>query len=327
VNAFPTRRAVLGALASTSFAGLGGTSALASERAGRVLRMIVPQAPGGAADFMARMLVDNLARSLGRPVMVDNRPGGGTIVGTQAVAMAAPDGNTFGMVLSPHAINQAMRQHMPYDALNDFESLCLGGHSIVALVAHPSFAADSVEQLIDLARRTDPPLQYASLGVGSVSHLAGELFAIEADVALAHVPYNGSVQVYRGLVSRDLALAFVTLESALPHLRDRRLKVLGVTDAQRAARYPQIPAIAETLPGFELVGFFGFVAPARTPPKVVSTLSAELTRTLQAPKIRARFADDGVVISVAPPKAFDAFLRQQVDKYAALAKRTGIRLD
>lgn len=327
MNALPTRRAALGALACTGLAGLGATSAGAGERTGRVLRMIVPQAPGGAADFMARMLVDNLARSLGRPVMVDDRPGGGTIVGTLAVALAAPDGNTFGMVLSPHAINQAMRQHMPYDVLTDFEPLCLGGYSIVALVAHPSFAADSVEQLIDLARRTDPPLQYASLGVGSVSHLAGELFAIEADVALAHVPYNGSVQVYRGLVTRDLPLAFVTLESALPHIRNQRLKVLGVTNAQRAARFPEIPAIAESLPGFELVGFFGFVAPARTSPKAVATLSAELAKALQAPKIRARLADDGVVVSVAPPTAFTAFLRQQVDKYAALAKRTGIRLD
>ena len=327
MNARLTRRALLDALVCSSFAGLCGTNAGAVERAGRVLRMIVPQAPGGAADFMARMLVDSLARSLGRPVMVDNRPGGGTIVGTLAVAMAAPDGNTFGMVLSPHAINQAMRQHMPYDVLTDFESLCLGGYSIVALVAHPSFAADSVAQLIDLARHTDPPLQYASLGVGSVSHLAGELFAIEADVALAHVPYNGSVQVYRGLVSRDLPLAFVTLESALPHIRDQRLKVLGVTNARRAARFPGIPAIAESLPGFELVGFFGFVAAAGTPPKIIDTLGAAIARTLQTPRLRESLADDGVVISAAPAKAFDAFLRQEVDKYAALSKRTGVRLD
>src|SRR5262249_26609774 len=123
MNALPTRRAVLSTLAGaglSGFAGLGAASALAQERTRRVLRMIVPQAAGGAADFMARMLVDNLARALDRPVIVDNRPGGGTIIGTQAVAMAAPDGNTFGMVMSPHAINQAMRQHMPYNALTDF---------------------------------------------------------------------------------------------------------------------------------------------------------------------------------------------------------------
>jgi len=122
-------------------------------------------------------------------------------------------------------------------------------------------------------------------------------------------------------------LAFVTLESALPHIRARRLKVLGITNAQRAECYPRIPAIAESLPGFELVGFFGFVAPANTPPKVVGTLSAEIAKTLQAPTIRTRLADDGVVISVASPAAFAAFLRQQVDKYTALAKRTGIKLD
>jgi hypothetical protein len=168
--------------------------------------MIVPQAPGGAADFTARLLAEDLSSRLGRPVVVDNRPGGGMIVGTQALAMAAPDGNTFGMVFSPHAVNQAMRHQMPYNALTDFEPVCLGGHSIVVLVAHPGFAARSVAELIELARRVDPPLQFASLGIGSVSHLAGELLAVEADVALEHVPYGDSAQVYPALIRGDLAL-------------------------------------------------------------------------------------------------------------------------
>lgn len=332
MNTPPNRRAVLSTLAHAGlcgFLGLGAASASAraNERAGRVLRMIVPQAPGGAADLMARMLVDKLSCALDRPVIVDNRPGGGTIIGTQAVAMAAPDGNTFGMVLSPHVINQAMRKRMPYNALTDFEPLCLGGYTIVVLVAHPGFGIDSVDQLIERARRADQPLQYASLGVGSASHLAGELFAIEAEVKLAHVPYNGSVPVYRALVSGDVPLAFVTMESALPHIRAGRLKALGITNAQRATRYPQIAAIAESLPGFELVGFFGFVAPAHTPPEIAWTLSDEIATTLQSAAIQTKLADDGVVISVAPPAAFAVFLQQQVTKYTELARRTGIRLD
>ena len=321
---FGTRRAILSALAC---AGLCGRSALAASGAARVLRMIVPQAPGGAADFTARLLAEELSRSLGRPVLVDNRPGGGMIVGTQAVAMAAPDGNTFGMVFSPHAVNQAMRHQMPYNALTDFEPVCLGGHSIVVLVAHPGFAARSVAELIELARRVDPPLQYASLGIGSVSHLAGELLAVEAEITLEHVPYTDSAQVYPALIRGDLSLAFVTLESALPYLQARRLRPLGITSARRAAPYPQLPAISESLPGFELVGFYGFDAPARTPAPFVETLSTEIMRALQTPRISDRLAAGGLVVSVAPPAAFAGFLRQQIDKYAALAKRTGITLD
>lgn len=315
------RRTALAAAAGAAFGG----RAFAAE--GRPLRMIVPQGPGGAADLMARMLGDSLSRSLARPVVVDNRPGAGTIVGTQAIALAAPDGNTFGIVFSPHAVNQALRRQMPYNVFTDFEPVCLGGYSVVVLVAHPAFAADSVAQLVALARRSDPPLQYASLGMGSVSHLAGELFGIEAGVGLQHVPYNGSAPIYRALVGGQIQLAFVTLESALPHLRSQRLKALGVTNVRRVARHPQIPAIAETLPGFDLVGFFGFVAPARAPAGFIDRLSAEIIRTLQAPAMRDRLADDGVVVDVAPPAAFADFLRQQVDKYAALSRRTGIRLD
>ena len=318
-----TRRVVLSAIAG---AALHGRSAFGASGGARPLRMIVPQAPGGAADFTARLVADDLPSRLGRTVVIDNRPGGGMIIGTQAIAMAAPDGNTFGMVFSAHAVNQAMRRHMPYDALTDFELLCLGGHSIIVLVAHPRLAARTVAELIELARRADPPLQYASLGFGSVSHLAGELLAIEADVALAHVPYTDSAQIYPALIGGDLQLAFVTLESALPYIRSKRLRALGITSARRAARYPQLPAIAESLPGFELIGFYGFVAPARAPAAFVETLSTEIMKTLQTPRIRERLAAGGLDVSVAPPAAFAAFLRQQIDKYTLLARRTGITL-
>jgi len=318
-----TRRAVLSAIAG---AAVCGRSAFATSRDARPLRMIVPQAPGGAADFSARLVAGDLSSRLGRTVVIDNRPGGGMIIGTQAIAMAAPDGNTFGMVFSAHAVNQAMRRHMPYDALTDFEPVCLGGHSIIVLVAHPRLAARSLAELIELARRADPPLQYASLGIGSVSHLAGALFAIEADIGLAHVPYTDSAQIYPALIGGDLSLAFVTLESALPYIRSQRLRALGVTSARRVARYPQLPAIAETLPGFELIGFYGFVAPARAPAAFVETLSSEIMQTLQVSHIRERLAAGGLDVSVAPPAAFAEFLRRQIEKYTLLARRTGITL-
>ena len=321
---FATRRAVMSALA---WAGLCGGSGLAAAAEARPLRMIVPQAPGGAADFTARLVGDDLSSRFGRPVVVDNRPGGGMIIGTQAIAMAAPDGNTFGMVFSAHAVNQAMRHHMPYNALTDFEPVCLGGHSVIVLVAHPRLATRSVAQLIELARRADPPLQYASLGYGSVSHLAGELFALEAGVRLAHVPFTDSTQAYRALIGGELALAFVTLESALPYIESQRLRGLGITSARRVARHPQLPAIAESLPGFELIGFYGFIAPARAPARFVEMLSTEIMGTLQTPRIRERLAAGGLDVSVAPPADFAEFLREQIDKYTLLARRTGITLN
>nr|WP_246294972.1 tripartite tricarboxylate transporter substrate-binding protein [Schlegelella koreensis] len=276
---------------------------------------------------MARLLANELARTLERPVIVDSRPGGGTVIGTQAVALAPPDGNTFGMVFSPHAINQGMRRKTPYDALADFEPICLGGYSIVVLVAAPDFAASSVDALLRAMRRADPPLQYASLGIGSVSHLAGELLAVEAGVALQHVPYNGSTGIYRALIGGDLPLAFVTLESALPHLRAGRVRALAITSARRAAGFAQIPTIAESLPGFELDGFYGFVAPARTPAAFVDRLAAEIMSALQTPSLRNVLLQSGLVVSVAGPAAFAQFLRRQIEKYALLARRTGITLD
>jgi tripartite-type tricarboxylate transporter receptor subunit TctC len=160
-----------------------------------------------------------------------------------------------------------------------------------------------------------------------VTHLAGELLAIEAVVPLAHVPYTDSAQVYPALLGGDLMLAFVTLESALPYIRSQRLRALGITSAKRADRYPEIPTISESLPGFELIGFYGFVAPARTPAPFIQTLSGEIMRALQTPRIRERLAAGGLDVSVAPPAAFAAFLRQQIDKYMLLARRTGITLD
>jgi tripartite-type tricarboxylate transporter receptor subunit TctC len=293
----------------------------------RPLRIIVPQSAGGAMDTIARLLGNKLTRSLARPVLIENRPGGGTIVGTRALALAAPDGNTIGMVITAHAINQALRQHMAYDALADFEPICLGGYTILALVAHPRLAVANVRQLIQLARRSRPALQYASLGIGSASHLAGELFNVQADVNLQHVPYDGSAHVYGALANGDIQLAFVTLESALPHVRAGSIRVLGITNARRSPAYPQYPAIAEALPGFEMPGFFGFMAPARTPPNIVNQLHDAIEKALDAPDLSKRLSELAVIVAVSRPEAFGAFLRSEIERYAALAKRTGVKIE
>lgn len=293
----------------------------------RPLQIIVPQAPGGAADGIVRVIADGLAPALGRPVLVDNRPGGGTVTATMALAHAAPDGDTIGFAVSAHAINQAMRRQMPYHALTDFEPICLCGYSVMALVAATTLPCSTVSELITLAAHTRPALQFASLGVGSASHLAGELFKLQAGVDIQHVPFNGSAQIYRALLGRQIHLAYVTLDSALPLLRSGRLKLLGVTNGRRAALYPGYPTIAETLPGFEVVGFFGFLAPARTPAPLVQRLYAEIAKVLQAPAVAARMAEMAVVVNVGTPEQFRSFLRQEIARYTALALRTGIRVE
>ena len=310
-----------------ALAGLSWVKAARSGTDARPLTLIVPQAAGGAADHFGRLIGKGMEPLLGRPVLVDNRAGGGSIVGTLAIANAPPDGSTIGMVFSAFAINQALRRHMPYDALSDFAPLCLGGYNILVLVAATGHAADDAGQLIAQARRASVPTLYGSLGVGSAAHIAGELLAIEADIELQHVPYNGSAHIYREILAGDLPFGIVTLASALPYLRARKLTVLGTTNARRSSRYPALPAVAEFLPGFELLGFFGFVAPARTPAAIIEQQADALRKALRSREAAPQFAELGAEILVSTPNGFASFLRAEVERFTALSRRTGLRLD
>jgi len=313
--------------AGLALGGLGLVAGARSVADPQPLTLIVPQAPGGAADHFGRLIGKGLEPHLGRQVLVENRSGGGSIVGTLAVANAPPDGRIIGMVFAAHAINQALRKHMPYDALSDFAPLCLGGYNIIVLVAGSGYPADDAGELIAQARKASTPTLYGSLGVGSAAHIAGELLAVEAEIDLQHVPYNGSAHIYREILAGDLPFGIVTLASALPYLRARKLKVLGTTHARRSSRYPELPAVAEFLPGFELLGFFGFVAPARTPAAVVERQADALGKVLRSPEAAPQFAELGAEIAVSTPSGFASFLRAEVDRFAALSRRTGMRLD
>jgi tripartite-type tricarboxylate transporter receptor subunit TctC len=321
MNASLRRRTLLSGLAAAC------APAWATHGYEHSLRIIVPQAPGGASDTLARGIAEGLVQVLGRPVRVENRAGGGTVQGTLALAQAAPDGNTLGLVLSTLAINQALRPRVPYDAFSDFEPVCLGGHSVLVLVADTALPAQNMAELLALARRSTVPLQYASLGTGSSAHLAGELLQLRTGIQLQHVPYNGSGQVYQALMGGQIPLGFVALESALPHVASGRLRLLGMTNRRRVAAFPQLPAIAETVPGFEVIGFFGFMAPAQTPPALVNALYEALARTFNTPALKKHLAAQAVVLTVQGPAQFGAFLREQVAQYTALAQRTGVRLE
>jgi tripartite-type tricarboxylate transporter receptor subunit TctC len=289
--------------------------------------MIAPQPPGGQVDVVSRLLAQKLSEQWGQTVLVENRPGGGTVIGTQAIAKAPPDGYTFGMVLPAHVINPTLRSDLPYDTLRDFAPLSLLGSSTLALVAHPLLPANNVAELIDLAKSRPGSIECASLGVGNTTHLAQELFNALAGVKMVHVPYNGSPPAYQDMLAGRVKLGFVTLQSSTPHLKAGRLKLIGIATTRRSAVYPDLPVIGETLKGFHVDSFMGFVAPAGIPADAAARLSSDLARVVRADATRARLIEFGIEPVGSNADEFAAFLRDEIARWRPIVKAAGIKPD
>lgn len=290
------------------------------------VRMIVPMPPGGATDGMARLIAMKLGERWGQSVVVENRAGAGAIIGTQAIARAAPDGYTFGLVISSHTINPALRSTLPYDTLKDFTPLTQLGSAVIALVAHPSLPANDVPGLVKLVRAEPGRLEYASLGIGTATHVAGELLKVKAGLDMPHVPYNGSAPAYNDLLPGRVKLGFVILESALPHIQSGRLKLLAIANGQRSPAHPDFPTIGESVPGYAYESIFGFVAPAGLPADVAQKLSADLIATIKRPDVVQQMNAWGTDVVASTPAQFDAFIRQEIDSTRSVAKSAGIKL-
>ena len=293
----------------------------------RPVHLIVPLPAGGATDVIARLFAEKLNALWHQSIVVDNKPGAGTIVGTQLVARAAPDGYTFGMVISAFTINPSLRKDLPYDATRDFTPLSLLGFPVIALVAHPAFPAHDVAGLIALARARAGAVSYASLGVGTATHLAGELMNARAGIAMTHIPYNGSAPAYNDLLSGRVPVGFVLLDSALPHVRAGKLKVLGVTNAHRSKIYPDYPTIGETIPGYSLESLFGFVAPRGVPAGIAAKLSADLIRVVALPEVRQRLTELSVEPVGSTAAEFDAIIKDEITRWAPIVKASGAKLE
>jgi tripartite-type tricarboxylate transporter receptor subunit TctC len=289
--------------------------------------ILVPQPPGGANDALTRAIAQKLQEGWGQPVVVDFRPGGGVIVGTQALARSAPDGHTLGLVTSGHSLNQALRKDLPYDSVKDFALVGRIGFYVMALVAVPGFEANDVKGLVAAAKAKPGAVQYASLGIGGATHLAGELLKLVASVDMQHVPYNGSAPAYRDMLGGRVPVGFVILNSALPHVKAGRLKVLGVTNPKRSTVYPEYPAIGESLPGYEITSWAGLAAPGATPKDILQKLSADLLKVLQSPDLRQKLTDYGLEVAPLPSGEFDAFARSEAARFTAIARDTGFKLD
>jgi tripartite-type tricarboxylate transporter receptor subunit TctC len=292
----------------------------------RAIRIIAPSAAGGAADMVARVVAPSLSDRLGQPVLVEARPGAGTIVGTEAAAKAPPDGHTLLIALPALAINPSIYPTLPYDAQRDFASITQATSQPNLFVVHPSLPAKSVKELIALAKARPGELAYASSGVGASSHLTIELFLLMTGTRMLHVPYKGPAPGVIDLIAGRVALAAPSTIATINHVRSGRLRALGVTTAKRIAALPDIPTVAESgVPGYEAVSWFGFVAPAGTPKDVLERLHHETVAILRTADVRARFAKDGTDVVASSPEAFDAYMRGERVKWATVVKSAGIK--
>jgi tripartite-type tricarboxylate transporter receptor subunit TctC len=294
----------------------------------RAVRIIVPTSAGSAADTVARTLAAPLGERLGQPVVVENRAGAGTVIGTEAVARAAPDGHTLLIGLPALAINVSIHAKLPYDALRDFAAITQAVSQPNLLAVHPSVPAKSVKELIALARARPDELVFASSGLGSSSHLTIELLLLMTGTRMLHVPYKGPGPGIVDLVAGRVSVMASSTVSTLPHVRSGRLRALAVTTLRRASGAADIPTVSEAgIPGYESTSWFGLIAPAATPREVIARVHREAAAILRTPGMRERLAANGSEVVAGTPDEFNAFIRAEVGKWAKVVKAAGIKAE
>ncbi|HYK15406.1 MAG TPA: tripartite tricarboxylate transporter substrate binding protein [Burkholderiales bacterium] len=293
------------------------------------IRYVVPYAPGGSTDIVARVLALKLSEAMGQQVVVDNRPGAGGAIGADIVAKSPPDGYTMvTAVTSIMAINQFLYRKLPYDPEKDFAPVTQVGSLPLILVIHPSLPAKNVREFIAIAKAKPGQLNYGSSGVGTATHMTTELFKAMAGVDLVHIPYKGSGQVMGDVIGGQLALIFDQIVSSLPHVQGGKLRMLAITSAKRFPSLPDLPTIAESgVPGYESISWAGVAVPAGTPKEIVARLHAEIVKVLAMPDIRERFLRDGIETIGSTPEQFSEHIRRERIKWAKVVKDSGAKAD
>jgi tripartite-type tricarboxylate transporter receptor subunit TctC len=296
----------------------------------KVIRIVVPLAPGGNVDIVARTLAQGLSERLGQQVIVENRPGASSLLGTQLVARAAPDGYTVLAMANTFTSVPAIVLNPGYDPVKDFVGVSLTCRIPQVLSVNPSVPVHSVKELIELARSKPGTVSYGTSGNGSTGHIAGELFSRQAGgLQLLHVPYKGNSQAMTDLLAGQVMMMFDQVSTSAPHIKSGKIRPLGVTTLTRSAVLPEVPTISEAgLPGYEDVTFNGIVAPAGTPREALERLHAEIAVVLGSPELRKRFMERGIELQPSgSPDEFSAYLKAEVEKYAKLAREVGIKGD
>ncbi len=295
----------------------------------RPIRFVVPFPAGGGVDIVTRILAKEMAEKLGQQVVVDNRAGASGVIGTQIVANSSPDGYTLLMGnVATHAVNVNLFKKLPYDPLKDFAPICLVARVPGILLVHPSVPANSIQELIALAKSKPGQLVYGSAGNGTPTHLAAELFKSLAGVNIVHIPYKGTPPALADLIGGQITMMFSNIVSGLPMVKAGKAKGLGVTSLKRASIAPDIPAISESgLPGFQEESWYGALAPLGTPLAVVARLNATIMQVLNSPAILDRFVQQGAEIVPGSPGEFREFIRSEILKYARIVKDSGLRIE
>jgi tripartite-type tricarboxylate transporter receptor subunit TctC len=305
--------------------GLGASSALAQSFPGKPLRLVVPFPAGGSVDTVARSFGQRFGEYLKQPVVVDNRGGAGGNVGADIVAKAAPDGYTLLITTPGLAIARSIYRRLPFEPLTDFAPVSQLTSTYLILVVNEKLPANSVAELIALAKAQPAKLNYGSSGSGATIHLATELFRISAGIDIVHVPYKGEAPAYTALLANEVQLAVGPVSGLLPHIKAGRLRALGVSSSTRAPALPDVPTIAEAgVPGYEFSSWFGLFAPAGTPREVIARLNAEAVKAMAVPDVRDRLPAMGNEAVGSTPEQFNAKYKSDIAQYAAVVKAAGI---
>ena len=292
------------------------------------IRVIAGFPPGSGADITARVIGARLSEALGQQVVVENRPGAGSNIAAEIAAKSPADGYTLFIGTVANTINATLYAKLPFDFARDFAPVALTTAAPNVLVVHPSVPAKSVKDLIALAKSRPGQLNYASAGTGTAPHLSGELFNAMAGVRMVHIPYKGSPPAVTDLLAGEVALMFSPSSTVLPHVKTGRLRALAVTTAARLQSLPELPTVAESgLKGYETITWFGFVAPARTPPAVITRLNAEIVKVLALPEVRNLFASQGIETLGGTPDRFASYIRDEIAKWAEAIRLSGAKAE
>jgi len=309
-------------------AALFATQAAAADFPARPIRIVVPFTAGSASDLLARMIGPKMTESWGQQVVVDNRPGAGGTVAGGIVASATPDGHTLMLTSSAFAGSAALYDKLPYDSHKDFTGVSLVATTALVLIVSPNLGAKTVKELIALAKQKPGQLNFGSSGIGSGTHYGGELFNLAAGIKAVHVPYRGTPEVITDTISGRMHFAMSPLLAAVPHVKGGRLLAVGVTSPQRLPMIPDVPTVAEAaLPGFVYVGWFGVLAPSRTPRGIVDKLSAEIGRALKAPDIVERISRTGTTPESSSPKEFEKRVHDEIATRKKVFKAAGVKAE
>ena len=299
-------------------------AARADDYPSRTIKMIVPTGAGGITDILARLVGKSLSEQFGQPVIIDNRTGAGGTIGTRAVAQAEPDGYTLLMVFPSHAANPALYASLPYDSEKDFAPISMVTRVSEILLVPNSSPAKSVKDLIELARKEQ--LNYASVGVGSLAHLATELFLATAGVKMTHIPYRGVPQAQQAVMTGEVAVFFDTPVTALPQARAGTVRALGISTSKRIAVAPDLPTIAEAgVPGYEVVGWNGVLAPANTPRPIIDKLNAANQAALKTPEMVKLLSEQGIEPAGNSPEEFAKVMHADIEKWIRVTREAGIK--